>query len=311
MEVTGAEQRPAAGLWQRKRASGHSRWRSVGAALRTVLRWIVLVEFVYVFLFPVIYILATAIKTPTDLNNPLVRWIPPNPTLEGVRVAAEMMDYLAGLRISAWTTTLAAIGQTLIGAMVAYGFARLRFPGRELLFAFLLFTVVVPLPTIMVPQFMLYSKLKWTDTYAPLYVPSFFGWGIRGGILLIIYRQFFRGLPYELEDAARVDGAGPLRTFYEIMLPLAKPAMLVVFVLSLTWTWNDNYIPWMVIRTRVLMTIQQRLEIFYIYKTYYWDHTPENIWMSGVALALLPVLVVYVIAQRHFTQSIDRTGLVE
>ena len=309
--MEGVGERREVSLPRREPARSGCRWRHSSAVVRTVLRWVVLVEFIYVFSFPVLYIVTTATKTLSDLNNPSVYWIPPSPTLEGLWVAARMMDYLGGLRISVWTAMLAALGQTLIGSMVAYGFARVRFPGREVLFAFLLFTIVIPPQTIMVPLFMLYSKLGWANAHAPLFVPGFLGWGVRGGILLIVYRQFFRGLPYELEDAARVDGAGPLRTLYEIMLPLAKPAVVVVFVFSLTWTWNDGFVPWLVISRRNLMTIQQRLEIFYIYQTYYGDPIPENIGMSGVVLAVLPVLIVYVIAQRHFTQSIDRTGLVE
>ena len=168
-----------------------------------MLRWAILIEFVYVFLFPVIYIFTTSIKTLSEINNPSVRWVSRAPTLEGYEVATEILGYVDGLRISGWTSVVAAIGTTLMGAMVAYGFARLRFPGRELLFGFLLFTIVVPPQITMVPQFMLYTKLEWTNTYLPLFVPAFMGWGVRGGVLLIVYRQFFRGLPYELEDAAK------------------------------------------------------------------------------------------------------------
>ena len=213
-------------------AAAHSRHR-LFRVLERVLRWAILIEFVYVFLFPVIYIFTTSIKTLSEINNPTVRWISRAPTLEGYEVATEILGYLDGLRISGWTAVVAAIGTTLMGAMIAYGFARLRFPGRELLFGLLLFTVVVPPQVTMVPQFMLYTRLEWTNTYLPLFVPAFMGWGVRGGILLIVYRQFFGGLPYELEDAAKVAGAGPFRAFWQVMLPLAKPAILVVLLFSL------------------------------------------------------------------------------
>ena len=280
-------------------------------AVGVTLRWAVLIEFVYVFTFPFLYMLTTSIKSLSDLNNPSVYWIPPNPSISAYRYAAPIMGYLDGLIISGWTSVTAAVAQTLVGAMVSYGFARLRFPAREALFAFMLFSVVIPTQTIMIPQFMLYSKLTWTNTHIPLVVPAFLGWGIRGGILLIVYRQFFRSLPYELEDAARVDGAGRIRTFWQIMFPLAKPAILVVLVFSLTWTWNDLSVPWLVIKNREMMTLPQRLEIFYMFTDYYWEYVPENVWMAACLLVVLPVLAVYVLAQRHFTQSIDRTGLVE
>ena len=197
-----------------------------------------------------------------ELNNPAVNWISRTPTNEGYLLAMEVLQYFDGVRVSLGTSIVAAVGQTLIGAMVAYGFARIRFPGRDFLFALLLFTIVVPPQTTMVPQFMLYTDLKWTNTYLPLMVPPFLSYGVRGGILLIVFRQFFRGLPYELEDAAHVDGAGPFRIFWQIMLPLAKPAILVVMLFSLVWTWNDNFTPWLVLRDNTLYTLTQRMEIF-------------------------------------------------
>ncbi len=179
------------------------------------------------------------------------------------------------------------------------------------------FQVGVPGHTIMIPQFMLYHKLNWLNTLVPLFVPAFAGWGVRGGILLIVFRQFLRGLPHELEDAACVDGAGPFRTFWQIMLPLAKPALMVVLVFSLTWTWNDSFIPWLVIQNQELMTLPQRLEIFtWLIRSGLGTvglptHFEPNVFMAATVLAIMPVLVLYVFAQRHFTQSIDRTGLVE
>ena len=315
MDMIGVETRtrtaaPLASFLERRRR-WHFRPRGVGG----LLRWVVLLEFVYIFVFPVLFMVTTSIKTLSELNNPAVHWISRNPTLEGYRIAMPIMGYLDGLRISAWTAVASAVGQTLVGAMIAYGFARVRFPGREVLFAFLLFTVVVPGQTIMVPQFMLYNRLKWTNTHMPLFAPGWTGWGVRGGILLIVYRQFFLGLPYELEDAAKVDGAGPFRTFWQIMLPLAKPAILVVLVFSLTWTWNDAFVPWLVISDSKLMTLPQRLEVFFELLNRHSGigerHLEPNTFMAATTLAIVPLLVMYVFAQRQFTQSIDRTGLVE
>jgi multiple sugar transport system permease protein len=257
----------------------------------------------------------TSIKNLTELNHPAIQWISRDPTFEPYQTAAEVMGYLHAVRLSGLVAVGSALGQTLIGALVAYAFARIHFAGREILFGLLLFTVIVPLQTIMVPQFMLYSKLDWTNKLYPLVVPGLFGYGVRGGILLIVYRQFFRGLPYELEDAAYVDGAGTFRTFWQIMFPLAKPAILVVFLFSLVWTWNDAFIPNLVISTRDLMTVTQRLQIFNLLLNDPGGHTihrmGENIFMAATMLAVVPLLVVYLVAQRYFTQSIDRTGLVE
>ena len=301
---------PFSGRGRRQRIAGFG---SLGA----ILRWIVLIEFVFVFFFPVLFMFTTSIQTLSEINNPSIRWISRDPTARGYELALLIMGYFQGLRISILTSVLAALGQTFVGAMVGYGFARLRFPGRDLLFGFLLFTIVVPGHTIMIPQFMLYHKLNWLNTLVPLFVPAFAGWGVRGGILLIVFRQFLRGLPHELEDAACVDGAGPFRTFWQIMLPLAKPALMVVLVFSLTWTWNDSFVPWLVIQDQELMTLPQRLEIFtWLIRSGLGTvglptHFEPNVFMAATVLAITPVLVLYIFAQRHFTQSIDRTGLVE
>ncbi len=305
------------GVGRRISGRGRRQWNALPRTLGVTLRWIVLIEFVFVFFFPVLFMFTTSIQTLSEINNPSIRWISRDPTARGYQLALQIMGYFQGLRISVLTSVLAALGQTFVGAMVGYGFARLRFPGRDLIFGFLLFTIVVPGHTIMIPQFMLYHKLNWLNTLFPLFVPAFAGWGVRGGILLIVFRQFLRGLPHELEDAACVDGAGPFRTFWQIMLPLAKPALLVVLVFSLTWTWNDSFVPWLVIRDQELMTLPQRLEIFtWLIRSGLGTvglptHFEPNVFMAATVLAIMPVLVLYIFAQRHFTQSIDRTGLVE
>jgi multiple sugar transport system permease protein len=286
--------------------------RKASAFLGTTLRWIVLLGFVHIFVFPLIFMVTTSFKTLSDLNNPIVRYIPRRPTLWGYQVAFEVMGYWQGLRSSVLISVAAALGQTLSGAMIAYGFARLRFPGRDALFALLLFTIVVPVQTIMVPQFILITRLGWNETLLPLILPAFLGFGVRGGVLLIVFRQFFKGLPYELEDAAYVDGAGPFRTFWRIMLPLAKPALLVVVLFSLVWTWNDAIMPWLTIRTVEMMTLTQRLQQFNNLRNLWAEYqSEENVWMAAVTMAVAPLLILYMFTQRYFTQSIDRTGLVE
>ena len=278
-----------------------------------VLRWAVLLGFVYVFLYPILFMFTTSFKSLEDLNDPSIRWISPHPSLEGYRLAFDTLEYLPSVLNSLLTSGLAALGQMLVGAMVAYGFSRLGFPGSNALFALLVLTIVVPLQTTMIPQFILYSRLGWMNTLIPLIAPAFLGYGVRGGILLIVYHQFFKGLPYELEDAASVDGAGPLRTFWQIMLPLAKPAMLVVMLFSLVWTWNDTFVPSMVIRDERLYTLPQRMSLFTsILNTPNSPvHLEENLLMAAVILTVAPMLMLYLFAQRYFIQSIDRTGLVE
>ena len=317
MSTTDAVRRSRAGV----RREGRARFSRVGRLARrslpAILRWLVLAEFAYALLFPMVFMFSTSIKPVSELSNPAVNWIPHHPTIEGYRIALVVVDYFKAVGVSAATSLAAAVGQTAVGAMIAYGLARLRFPGRNMLYGILLFTIIVPLGTIFIPQFIFYSKLQLTDTYIPIVLPAFLGWGVRGGILLVVYRQFFLGLPYELEDAAYADGAGPFRTFWRIMLPLAKPATLVVFLFSFVWTWNDTFIPSIVLRNAELFTLPQRLTAFgtllSLRSQMVLSDMPiaENTFMAAVALAIAPMLLLYMVAQRYFTQSIDRTGLVE
>ena len=298
------------------------RWRAAKRTIGLLLRWAVLIEFAYVYSFPVIHVVTSSIKNTAEFDNPVIRLFSRQPTLEGYRYAWLAMGYPAGLRNSFLISTAAVLGQTLVGAMVGYGFARLRFPGRDLLFGILLFTIIVPLQVVIIPQYMLYTELRWMNSFLPLIVPPFFGQGVRAGILLIVYRQFFRGLPYELQDAAYVDGAGPFRAYWQIMLPLAKPAILVVALFSLVWTWNDHYTPFMMLRDIALYTLPLRLNGFRGMVIAHMGLTtgvgsrgeytmPQSVFPAAVTLAVLPLLVIYVFTQRYFTQSIDRTGLVE
>ena len=282
--------------------------------LVTILRWLVLLELAYVFLFPVLFMLSTSFKPLIELSNPTVRWIPRNPTADGYVLALEHLNYFRSLPVSIVTSGIAAIGQTLVGALVGYGFARLPFPGRRLLFGVLLFTIIVPPQMVMIPQFMLYSRLNWMNTYLPLLVPTYLGFGVRGGILLVVYRQFFKGLPFELEDSAAVDGAGPLRIFWQIMLPLAKPAVLVVFLFSFVWTWNDSLGPIMALRNQDLYTLPQwmfNMTRLLTSSSFTYYYLGENLFMAAVTLTIAPLLLLFLVTQRYFTRSIDRTGLVE
>ena len=280
----------------------------------TILRWLILLELVYVFLFPMLFMLSTSFKPLIELSNPTVRWIPRNPTADGYVLALEHLNYFRSLPVSIVTSAIAAIGQTLVGAMVGYGFARLPFHGRRLLFGLLLFTIIVPPQMVMIPQFMLYSRLKWMNTYLPLLVPTYLGYGVRGGVLLVVYRQFFKGLPYELEDSAAVDGAGPLRIFWQIMLPLAKPAILAVFLFSFVWTWNDSLGPMMALRDQDLYTLPQwmfNMTRMLTASSFTFFYVGENLFMAAVTLTIAPLLLLFLVTQRFFTRSIDRTGLVE
>lgn len=304
---------------------------SVDTSRRHVVRWLfrllvylVLVDVAFVFLFPLLYMVTTSFKTVQDLVDPTVYWVPREIHWVNYNIAFWGLHYQAATAISAFISLAAAAGATASAAFVGYGLARSRFPGRDLVFALIVFGFVVPPQTIIVPIYLLYKQLGWLDSYLPLVVPAFFASGIRGSLFVLVLRQFFRNLPWEVEEAARVDGAGALTTYWRIMLPLAKPAVVVVFLFSLVWSWNDAFLSSIFISTADKFTLPMRLTVLSSViqsmsngstqgqmSPTSQDLFNEAVLMAACLLVILPLLLVYVVAQRWFVDSIDRTGLVE
>lgn len=286
------------------------RWVSLG------LVYLILIDIAFSFLIPVIYMASTSLMTIQDFLDPGVYWIPRAIYWDNLVLSFQSMDYLVGLKNSAITVLLGTIGQVISCGLAGYGFARFRFPGRDILFMLVLFTFIVPPQTIIVPLFILYRELGWIDTFLPFTVTAFLGHGLRGSILILIFRQFFMRQPVELEEAAYIDGSGPLRTFTMIMLPLARPALLVTFLFSLVWHWNDYYEPMMYLMKPQNFTVPLRLSILeqglqQLTGGQAGQLFNEPLLMAACFLVVLPPLLLYLLTQRFFVESIERTGLVD
>jgi multiple sugar transport system permease protein len=157
------------------------------------------------------------------------------------------------------------------------------------------------------------SRLHWLESYLPFLIPPIFGMGLRGALFVFIYRQFFKGLPWELEDAAMIDGAGPLRIFFSVMLPLARPAILVVFLFSFVWHWNDSLEPSVYLSRPENFFLPQRLSIV---ESALESFQLRGMWGTGTIMAatllvILPLVILYIFTQRYFVESIERTGLID
>lgn len=279
--------------------------------------YIILINVCFVFLFPVIYMFSTSLKTVADLADLTVLWIPRTFFWRNYELAISGMLYWQAARNSIIISLGSGILQTVACSFVAYGFARIPFPGRDILFLLVLFTFLVPPQTIIVPLFILYRNLGFMDTYFPFLIPALFGHGLRGALFILVFRQFFRNLPYELEDAARIDGAGPFSVYWRIMLPLAAPAIIVVFLFSLVWHWNDFFEPTIYLFDQNNFTLPLRLSILsaallqMLAGQGAGDEFNEAVIMAASFLVIMPPLVIYLFTQRYFVESVDRTGLVE
>lgn len=278
------------------------------------LQYFILFELAYVFLFPLMYVISTSMKSDADLVDPTVVWIPRAFYKPNFELAIQLLDYWPALRNSFLMSMVPAIGQTLSCALAGYGLARYRFPGREIVFLLVILVFLIPPQVFVFPLFTLFGRLEWLSTVWPIFVPSWIGHGLKGGLFVIICRQFFRGLPWELEEAALVDGAGPLMTFWRIVLPLAQPALVVVFLFSFVWHWNDRFETGTFLFGGGPQTLQ--LKLASVSSAIYSMGQMEEYWSEGLAMAavllvILPVLVVYLFTQRNFVESISRTGLIE
>ena len=280
---------------------------------------LLLVDVGFIFLVPVLRLLSMSVMNVMDLYDTTVVWIPRRWSWENYRLAFLALEYGK----SVWNTFRmaggAAVLQTFSCAIVGYGFARFQFPWRDKLFALVLFALIVPPHAIIIQLFILFSKLpssavsgSWLDTYLVFLVPEALGMGLRGALFVFIFRQFFKGMPWELEDAARIDGAGPFRVFFNVMLPSAQPAIVVVFLFSFVWHWNDSMQPAIFLSDTDKYFLMQRLGAVEAaldnmrYRAMWGTGTI----MTAALLVVLPLLLLYIFTQRYFVESIERTGLI-
>ena len=315
--------------------------RALCAMPLRLLRAAFIIGMCYVMLYPLLFIVSSGFMRVEDMINPSVVWLPRGFSLRAMSAAVSLMSYgrstLKTLMITVPSTCL----QLLTAVLAGYGFARFRFWGRNLMFAVLIFTIIVPVQSYSIP---LYVNMKNFDffgigslvglvTGTPLtvnmldrellfYIMAFFGAGIRSGLCIFIVRQFYRNMPQELEDAAMIDGCGPLRTFLRVMLPNTLPLMATVFLFSVVWYWNDYTLSALFFRVdftvsvnltmlrAMLVTLSQQLGGVAGIAGQELILMREPIIACGCLLTALPPVVLYAFVQRFFTEGVERSGIV-
>lgn len=296
---------------------------------------IILLGLAYVILYPLIFCVSQAIRDPMDMYDPTVIYIPRHFTWQNLIDAFDFLEYprvlMNTLNVSLWPTLL----QLVMCAFAGYGFARFKFKFKGLLFTLALLTFIVPPQAISVT---LYTTFRYydpfyicsglnlvgampeayvdiTDTLWSFILPALFANGLKSGLFVFTYRQFFRGFPKELEEAAYIDGCGSLMTFIRILVPNTTPAFVTVFLLSLVWYYNDYYtVPLFLPKTEVLSgTLSNMFQNMTTVGGLYYGVDPllvYPIWRAGIILYILPLLVIFLVFQRKFTESIARSGIV-
>lgn len=284
--------------------------------------YVMLILMAFVFLYPFLHMLTTSIKSYSDIINVTIKWIPKNPTLQSYATALSVMRLEHTLPNSIFVTVLATIGHVISCSFIAYGFARYNFPLKGVMFAIVILSILMPVQTIIIPMYLTYTKFKVIGTYIPLIVPCFLGFGLKGGLFVFLYRQYFLGIPKSLEEAASIDGCGPLKTFFRIALPSAGSTTIVCIVLSLVWHWNDYYEPSLYLKNYNDMLLPQIVDSLKALIEAMMKQTMEGgasdvdatkfhdgVVMAGTAASMIPPMVAYLFLQRKFMEGIERSGL--
>ena len=269
---------------------------------------IVLIVLSLIFVSPLLWMVTTAIKpieetmtaTPTLLPSKFLWDNFPKAVTYGSKELG-YIPFLLYARNTLMVTLLCVAGSVCSNAVVAYAFARLRWPGRDFFFAVTLATMMVPFPVLMVPTFGLFKWLGWVGSFRPLWVPAFFG----SAFSIFLLRQFFRTIPMELSEAAKIDGCSEVRIFTDVLLPLAKPALAVVALFTFMGTWNDFMGPMIYLSDQETFTLSLGLQ------AYQSQHggTQWNLLMAAATVVILPVIIVFFFAQKMFIQGIATSGL--
>lgn len=266
--------------------------------------WVILVLGSIVMLLPIAWMVSTSLKVPAQIFKFPPEWIP-NPfawqNFPDSMTAMPFARYIANTLV---ITGANMIGVLLSASLAAYAFARLRFPGRDLLFWLLMSTLMLPQAVILIPRYIEFRYLNWIDTWLPLIVPSFFSAGLGSAFFIFLLRQFFRSIPRELSDAAKVDGASEFRIYWQLIMPLSRPAITVVLIFTFLDNWNNFLEPLIILSTPDNFTVALGLATFRGLFTTQW-----HLLMAASTIMILPVVALFLVLQRYFVRGVILTGL--
>lgn len=281
-----------------------------------VILYALLIAIGFVYLYPLLFMFVTSIKSAGDLLNPMVQWVPTEFYVDNYLKAYRVLDYPRTLVTSILISVVPSVIQAAVCSVIGYGLARYRFPGKFLLFALILATFVIPAQSTVIPQMLTFQSMGLLGEIWVLILPALVGQGFNSAIFILIFYQTFLSLPKVLEEAARLDGASDLQIFFTVGLPAAGPSFIVSIIFSIVWYWNETY------RTVIFLeggmqTLPMQLSKFVqAYENLYpagvvnvLDRLNEAVKLSGTFLNILPLLVLYFVLQRWFVESVERSGI--
>ncbi len=293
-----------------------------------IFRYILLIGISYIIIYPFITKIAASFMTTSDFTDQTVKLISKHPSLDQWIYIIKENKYWQALFNTARIAVLCGLFQTMICAIIGYGFAKFKFKGRGLLFIAVIITMLIPHETLILAMFMKFryfdilgilklftgDSISLLNTEWPLYILSITGLAFKNGLYIFIFRQFYRGIPDELEEAAYIDGTGVFETFFRIIVPLSLPMMTTVFMFAFSWQWTDTFYtasPFFTasaspMLANIVSKIPPSLKMEYAATTL-WESAINN--TSGL-LVILPLFIIFLFAQRAFVEGIERSGIV-
>ena len=296
---------------------------------------LILLSIGYVIIYPLMYMISSSFRSSDSYYDPTITWITNQVTVSNYKLAADALDYWNTLKNTVLYELIAGLIQLMVCSVIAYGLARFNFKEKKILMFMLIVIILLPVQMTILPTYVNYSHLdilgifaginKLTgidlrpnilDTPFVFYLPAMFGVGLRSGIIIYIYIQFFKGFPYELEEAAWLDGCSPFGTFLRIVLPSSSVVIFTNLIFTLIWHWNDYYIATMYLKSResftLAMSLSTIIQTLGDSRVSGWNaDSPGSgaIVMAGCTLFVIPMLIMYIVLQRKFVKSIDRVGI--
>lgn len=270
----------------------------------------------FVYIYPLIYMVVSSMMDSTDLVNPTVRWVPSTFYIGNYKVAFKVLEAGKSMGTSVLMAGIPAIFQTTSCAIIGYGFARFEFPLKKMWMVLLIAAFLIPVQVTMVPKYMLFDAYKMINTPLPSILPALLGQGIKGSIFVLIFFQFFRSYPIVLDEAAEIDGAGKFTTFFKIALPMSIPAIVIAFLFSFVWYWNETYLAGLFFG-KSIQTLPMKLQSFVdSYNRLFptsdgstLNRLNESIRMAGTLITITPLLVMYLLLEKQFVESVDKSGI--
>lgn len=309
-------------------ANDRIRWKNNAKSfVLKLFQLIIIIGICYVILGPILGIISSSFFSDADNYNPMVYLIPQEPTLERYKMAMQYLDYWSTMGASLAYSLSLMVLQVLVCSMVGYGFARFQFPLKNLLFACVVIMIVVPTNTIMLPLYMTFAKfdmfgiiklitgseINLLSTPVPMYIMTLFGCGLRSGLYIYIFNQFFRGVPKEIEEAAFMDGAGTWYTYFRIMLINALPSIVTVAIFSMVWQYNDTFYARLflisdnIVISKKISTIEASISNV---EKILDPNILELFLDAGIVLIMIPIVIIYIALQKQFIEGVERSGIV-